>query len=172
MKEITQAIDAWATAEFNATMKLWGYCELVTKSDQTIPVTIPNRDQVSIDDRYDLVTWMRRDGNLSLGEEIEGNGWSFGIQQGPVQNQNIRLVVAHKVWIGEDFIIDFVKAIPRTLTVSGYSIVSVDKSVILVDPDHEAVYRAELGETNYEKHRFTWNVYALTIPVAYVPCEV
>lgn len=172
MKAITEAIDAWTAGEFAVTMKLWGYCELMTRQDQVMPVTIPDRNQVSIDDRYQLLTWIRRDGNVSLGSDIEGNDWSFGLKEAPVQKQNLRIVIAHKVEIGEDFIIDFIKAFPRTFDVDGYSIVSVDNRGISVDPDHEAVYKTELGETSYEKHRFTWNVYAVTVPIEYIPCEV
>ena len=172
MKAITEAIDAWTEEQFGHTMKLWGYCELMTRKDQSTPVTIPDREQVSLDDRYSLITWIRREGNLSLGDDIEGNDYSFGIQQAPVQTQNIRIVIAHKNATDEDLIIDFIKSFPRTLDVDGYSIVSINKSEISVDTDHEQVYRTELGETNYDKHRFTWNVYALTVPVQYIPCEV
>lgn len=172
MKEITEAIDAWTAGEFNHTMKLWGYCELMTRKDQVLPVTIPDRNQVAIDDRYEIVTWIRREGNLSLGNEIEGNDWSFGLQQAPVQTQNLRIILAHKISIGEDFITDFLKAFPRRFDVDGYSIVSVNKPSISVDTDHEAVYKDELGETVYERHRFTWNVYALTVPIEYIPCEI
>lgn len=172
MKAITEAIDVWTTSEFAYTMKLWGYCELMTRQGQVMPVTIPGRLQVSLDDRYDLITWIRRDGNLTLASDIEGEDWSFGIQQAPVQKQNLRIVLAHKVSIGEDFIIDFIKAFPRLFDVDGYSLVSVDRTGISVDTDHEDVYRIELAETNYEKHHFTWNVYAVTVPIEYIPCEV
>lgn len=172
MKAITEAIDAWTTGEFSHTMKLWGYCELMTRQDQVMPVTIPDKHQVSIDDRFELVTWIRRNGNLTPAADIEGEDWAFGLRQAPVQKQNLRIVVAHKVSIGEDFIIDFIKAFPRLFDVDGYSIVSVDRTGISVDPDHEVVYRAELGETTYERHRFSWNVYAVTVPIEYIPCEV
>lgn len=172
MKEITEAIDAWTTAEFTSTMKLWGYCELMTRQDQVMPVTINGREQVTLDDNYDLITWIRRDGSKTLGNEIEGNDWGFGVKQGIVQTQSVRIVVAHKIAIGEDFMEDFVKEFPTTLDVDGYSIVSVNKNGITIDPDHEAVYRTELGATNYEKHRFLWNVYALIVQLEYIPCTV
>lgn len=172
MKEITEAIDAWTTATFSSNMKLWGYCELMTRQDQVMPVTINGRDQVSLNDNYDLVTWIRREGNKALVNEIEGNDWGFGLKQGLVQTQSVRIVVAHKIAIGEDFIEDFLKEFPITLDVDGYSIVSVNKNGITVDPDHETVYRTELGATNYEKHRFTWNVYAVIVPIEYIPCSL
>lgn len=172
MKAITEAIDVWTASEFAQVMKLWGYCELMTRKDQVMPVTIPDRRQVSLDDKFGLITWMRLPGTISLGNEIEGNDWGFGLQQGTVQTATLRLIVAHRTNIGEDFIIDFLKAFPRSFQVDGYSIVSVNKSTISVDADHEAIYLAELGATNYEKHRFDWNLYALSINVEFIPCEV
>lgn len=172
MKEITEAIDVWTEGNFNHTLKLWGYCELMTKSGQVMPVTIPERQQVSLDDRFEVMTWIRLTGGPTPSKEIEGNDWGFGLNDTPVQIATLRLVIAHKVIIGEDFIIDFVKRIPRSLTVDGYSIVSINKPGITVDPDHEAIYLTELGPTVYEKHRFDWNLYALSIPVEFIPCEV
>lgn len=172
MKEITEAIDAWFTGQYAHSMKLWGYSELMTKKDQTMPVTIPGRQQVALNDLFQLNTWMRLPSSLQLGNEIEGNDWGFGLQQGLVQTATLRLVIAHKISIGEDFIITLLKDFPRTLDVDGYSIVSVNKNGITVDTDHEAVYRTELGETAYEKHRFDWNLYALSINVEFIPCEV
>ena len=172
MKEITEAIDSWTEDEFNHTLKLWGYSELMTKSGQVMPVTIPERHQVSLDDRFELITWIRLPGTISLGNEIEGNDWSFGIKQAPVQTATLRLVLAHKVSIGEDFIVEFLKRFPRSFDVDGYQIVSVNKPSITVDADHETVYATELGATAYEKHRFDWNVYALSINVEFIPCEV
>lgn len=172
MKEITEAIDAWAEDNFNHTLKLWGYCELMTKKDQVMPVTIPERKQVSLDDRFEVITWIRLPGTISLGNEIEGNDWSFGLKSAPVQVATLRMIVAHKVIIGEDFIVEFLNRFPRTFDVDGYSIVSVNKPAITVDADHETVYVTELGATVYEKHRFDWNIYALAINIEFIPCVI
>lgn len=175
MKEITEALDAWMTAQYGYTMKLWGYSELVVKSNQVMPRTITGSAaegvQVAIDDRYQINTWMRVTA-LSLGNEIEGNDWGFGLKEGYVQSATLRFILAHKITIGEDFLITFIKDLPRTLDVDDYAIVSINKKGITVDPDHEAVYRTELGETAYEQHRFNWNVYAITIPIEFIPCTI
>lgn len=171
MKEITEAIDAWTSAQYGYSKQLWGYCELMTKTDQVMPVTINGRKQVSLHDSYEIITWMRLTGK-ALRNEIEGNNWAFGLNQGIVQSATLRFILAHKVSIGEDFIVTFLSDFPRLFTVDGYQIVSVDKAAITIDPDHEAVYRTELGETVYEKHRFDWNIYALSINVEFIPCEV
>lgn len=172
MKEITEAIDSWTEDNFNHTLKLFGYCELMTKKDQVMPVTIPERKQVSLDDRYEVITWMRLTAGPTPTNEIEGNDWGFGLKDTPALMATLRLVVAHKVSIGEDFIIDFIKSFPRGFTIPGYSIISINKRGITTDPDHEAIYLTELGATVYERHRFDWNLYALSIPVEFIPCEV
>ena len=172
MKEITEAIDHWVGDQYGCIKKLYGYSELMTKSDQVMPVTIPDRQQVSLDGNFELITWIRLPGQIGLGNEIEGNDWSFGLQQGLVQTATLRLILAHKVDFNEKFIITFLKEFPRKFTVDGYSIVSVNKTTIAVDADHESIYRTELGETAYEKHRMDWNIYALSINVEFIPCEV
>lgn len=176
MKEITEAIDAWTNSQYAAVnRKLFGYSELMRKtatgSEQPMPVTIPDRAQVSLDDRYDLITWIRLPGQINTGNEIDGNDWSFGLDVAPVQTATLRFIVAHKTTLGEDFIIDFVKAIPSTLIVSGYQFVSVDRPGITVDADHESIYTTELGNTVYEKHRFTWNIYAIGLNIQFIPNE-
>jgi hypothetical protein len=176
MKAITEAIDAWTNSQYSGiTRKLFGYSELMRKtstgSEQPMPVTIPTREQVSLNDRYDLITWIRLPGQINSGDEIDGNDWSFGLSVAPVQTATLRFIVAHKVLLGEDFIIGFINAIPSLLTVSGFQIVSVDRPGIAVDADHEAIYTTELGNTVYEKHRFTWNIYALTLNIEYLPNE-
>lgn len=172
MKEITQAIDAWTEGEFRYTKKLWGYSELMKKADQVIPVTINERKQVSLNDIYELITWIRLISGPNNTNLLDGNDWSFGLQEAPVKTITLRIIVAHKISIGEDFIIDFLKAFPGQFTIDGYSIVSVNRKAITVDPDHEAIYLTELGATVYEKHRFDWNIYALEVMVEFIPCEV
>lgn len=170
MKAITKAIDCWLEETYPYNKKLHGYSELMTRKDQVMPVTINGRDQVALDDNFDLITWMRLPGTLSLGNEIEGDDWGFGLKQGVVQTANLRLVIAHKVKMCESFIIKLLRDLPAMLIVEGYQIVSINKSDISVDADHESVYTTELGDTAYEKHRFEWNLYALEIPIDFIPC--
>src|SRR5690349_20302621 len=107
MIEIIESFDAWTTETYpQLTQKLWGYTELVHKtekgSDQPMPVTINNtsdRQQVALDDRYQLITWFRLPGTISLSNEVDGNDWAFGLQQGIVQTANLRWVIAHRVEI-------------------------------------------------------------------------
>jgi hypothetical protein len=177
MKEIVDAIDVWTNTEYSSvTRRLFGYCELMRKtaaggSEQPIPVTIPTRAQVSLDDRYDLMTWIRLPGTIRLGNDVSGNDWGFGLDEGKVQTSSLRFIVAHKVALGESFIIDFINALPSVLNVSGYEVVSLDKNSINVDADHESIYTTELGRTVYEKHRFTWNIYAISLDVEFIPCK-
>lgn len=176
MKEITEAIDAWTNSQYSSVnRKLFGYSELMRKtatgSEQPMPVTIPGREQVSLNDRYNLITWIRLPGQINTGDEIDGNDWSFGLQVAPVQTATYRFIIAHKVSLGEDFIVEFIKNVPSTLVVSGFQFISVDRPGITVDADHESIYTTELGNTVYEKHRFTWNIYALTLNIQFIPNE-
>lgn len=176
MIDIVTAIDSWTNTEYAAVnKKLFGYCELVrktsTNSEQPFPTTIPGRKQVSLIDTYDLITWVRLPGTIQPQNDIEGNNWAFGLDDAPVQRAGLRMIVAHKISLGENFIINFVKNIPKSFDINGYSIVSINKSDINTDADHEGVYRTELGDTVYEKHRLTWNIYAITLNVEYITCE-
>lgn len=172
MKAITEAIDCWFGSKYPYKMKLFGYSELMTRKDQVMPVTINTRDQVSLDDKFDLITWIRLPGTLTLGNEIEGDDWAFGLKQGVVQEATLRLVIAHKIGLCENLILDILQNFPVKLTVENYQIVSINKADISVDADHESIYNTELGQTAYEKHRFPWNLYALEIPVQFIPCTV
>jgi hypothetical protein len=185
MKTIVDALDSWTASEYSGlTRKLWGYCELGKKSskgannntsEQPFPMAIidgsSERHQVAIKDTVHLNTWVRLVGNIGTTNAIEGQEWGFGLEQGKVQSASLRWVVAHSVKLGEDWILGFIKSIPVMLEIDGYDIVSIDKNSISVDTDHEAIYRTELGETGYEKHRFTWNIYAISLNVEFIPCE-
>jgi hypothetical protein len=180
MIEIIQALDNWTVSQYPAlTRKLFGLCELSKKtaqgSEQPVPAKIHNgtsqREQVSLKDNVDLVTWVRIPNNIQASENIENNNWSFGLQDNPVQTTILKWVIAHKVALGEDWIYTFLKNIPRSFSVTGYQFVSVDRGASSVDTDHENIYRTELGEGNYEKHRFTWNIYAISLNVEYIICD-
>lgn len=180
MIEIIQAFDEFTDTYTDIEKKLYGYCELMHKtekgSDQPMPVRVvdgnSNRGEyAALDDRYQLITWFRLPGIIELGDEIDGENWAFGLSDGDVQSVNLRWVIAHRVELGERWIFDFLKAIPKKFKLDGYQIIRVNKSGISVDADHETIYNTELGRTVYEKHRFTWNIYVLSpIRVEYILC--
>jgi hypothetical protein len=181
MIEIIQALDDWTVSQYpTLTRKLFGLCELAKKtaqgSEQPIPAKIHNgtsqREQVSLKDNCDLVTWVRLQNSIQTSQNIEDQNWSFGLQDNPVQSTILRWVVAHKIRLGESWINIFLRHIPKTLTVDGYQIVSIDRGASSIDTDHENIYRTELGETNYEKHRFAWNLYVINLNVECIPCSL
>jgi hypothetical protein len=173
MTEIIEAIDSWTLNRYGIyNEKLYGFCELMRKTvgennaEQVFPVTIPGRQQVSLDDRYNFITWMRwiQPATYEASEE-----WSFGKSEARVGTVPIRLVLAHRTTLGEDMVFDFINAFPSKFDVSGYQFVFVDGRPS-IDPDHEAIYTAELSNTVYEKHRFNWNIYLLNINVQFLEC--
>lgn len=178
MIEVIAEFDAWTAAQYPLlTQKLWGYTELVHKtegtSDQPIPVTINNtsdRQQIALDDRYELITWFRLPGTIELGNEVDGNDWAFGLQQGIVQRPTLRWVIAHRVEIGDNWIFGFLNAIPAIFKIPGYQITHIDRNALTLDTDHENIYLTELGKTVYEKHRFTRNLWVVNVPVEYILC--
>lgn len=180
MTDIVKGIDAWMTETYGNmySLLLYGFCELSnrTNSDgatQPIPLTITGthkRAQVALDDRRQLITWIRLPGTITLGENIDENNWAFGLDDGNVSTANLRMVVAHKVELGEDLIVDIARGIPSFLSNTGYKIISVDKGNILIDADHETIYNTELGAGQYEKHRTVWNLYVINVSVQYIPC--
>lgn len=166
--------------EIETFLKGFGYVELTYRTNenssrQPIPMTIngtSDRDQVSLDDRFQVMSWFRLPGQVNQGRDIENNDWSFGFQQSPVQKAGIRWVVAWRVELGEQFIFDLLSDIPGSLSVDGYKIASINRGLLSSDFDHESIYRTELGETVYEKHRFTWNMVVINLPLEYIPSSV
>jgi hypothetical protein len=176
MIAIVAALDSFLNTTFSAyTRKFWGLCELSnrtnTESGQPIPVNMTGthkRDQVSLDDKFQMVAWWRL-GNFTTSNEIDGNDWDFGLDENSIQRQEITLIFAHKVELGESLIYQITQGLPGILNVSGFEIVSVDRTSIAVDHDHESIYLTELGATRYEQHRFPWNLYAVTVSIEFVP---
>lgn len=179
MIDIVQEIDAWTETQYpELTKKLWGYCELMHKTtgtpptDQPMPVKIIDgvadrgTGQVALDDKYNLITWVRLPGNINI---VENEDDQWGIKDGRRQGAQLRWVIAHKVELGENFIIEFMRDIPDRFSVDGYELVFVNRN-IEVDADHETVYNTELGKTAYERHRFNWNVYAVALNVEFKKC--
>jgi hypothetical protein len=170
-------IDAF-TSEFlaesypDATSRLYGYTELVRKKDQPMPVIINGTadrsvgGQISLNDQYDVITWVRLPGTIRT---VTSEQDMWGLKEGRRQQVTLRWIIAHKVTLGENFIIDILQHVPGDFQIDGYQFVLVSPD-INVDADHEAVYTTELGETVYEKHRFDWNIYAVELQLEYIVC--
>lgn len=180
MTEIIDALDDFINDRYSIySKKAYGFCELVHKTsgsggaEETFPITIPDypdttRVKVSIDDRYNLITWMRWAQPVTY--EVSED-FSFGKTEARMGTFQIRLIFAHKTLLGEDLVFDLVNSLPSTLTVSGFRAVWVNPSPS-IDPDHEAIWQTEFGGISaYEKHRFTWNLYVVNITVQFLECE-
>lgn len=188
MTGIIDAIDDFINDRYPYSKKLYGFCELVRKTagdqestrggvttaggEQVFPMTIPDspstaREKVSLDDRYNLITWIRWVSPVTYAASEE---WSFGKDEARVGTINLRLIFAHRTTLGEDLVFDLVNALPTEFSISGFQFAHVDGTPT-IDPDHEAIYQTELGNTVYEKHRFTWNLYAVNITVQFLECE-
>lgn len=176
MTELIEAIDAYTADYFSSyVLKNWGFCELMKKTAgeggavQPIPVTIPGRKQVSLLDTYEIITWIRMTGNVQYEPNEE---WSFGKNEARFATVPLRLVFANKVSLSnaENLVFEYLQNFPSKLTVADYEFIFIGANST-VDPDHESVYQTELGDTVYEKHRFTWNVYAVNLNVQFIICE-
>lgn len=185
MTGIIEALDEitadWLTENYPAlvaspvTNKLFGFCELTNRTvdnkTQPIPATIngtSDRQKVSLDDRFKFMTWIRLEDITRSSNVINGDDWAFGFDEGKVKSTNFRFILAHTVDLGEDLVYNFVDDLPNVINVDGYKLVFIDKNQITVDTDHEAIYRTELGDTVYEKHRFKWNIYAISLLCEYI----
>lgn len=171
MTNIIEAIDAWTANRYSSySQKLWGFCELMHKTssgkDQVMPITIPERKQVSLDDRYQFITWIRWTENVSY--EVDED-WSFGKIQQRKSKLPLRIVLAHKVILGENIVFDFIENLPVQFKIDGFKFVFVGDSPS-IDPNHETIYTTELSDTVYEKHRYDWNIYVINLGVEYISC--
>lgn len=180
MTDIVAGIDAYMTTKYASSFacKFYGFCELTKRSTtegtpQPIPVTINGthkREQVAIDDRFQLLTWIRSNGAISLGQTVDDQDWGFGLDSGNVSNASLRMVVAHRVEYGENLIIDIARGLPSLIDSTNYKIISIDKRAVTISDDHETIYNTELGSGQYEKHRTPWNLYVINIPIQYIRC--
>lgn len=149
----------------NEGIRFEGLCDQVIKGDQVHPVTIDERRQVSINDRWGGLVFHRLL-NSSLDPSDEQ---SFGRKTGKKFNQVLRTVIAVKAKKGEGFIIDFAQAIPETLTIADtYEFINIES--INLNMDQLSVHNTEFGETNYEKHVQTWNIAALEYEIEFIKC--
>jgi len=172
MTEFITAIDEYTNERYGSLkVKTFGFCELMHKtaenSDQPIPVTIPNRAQVSLDNKFDLITWVRWEEPVSYQVSDE---WSYGKNTAREGSLVARIVIAHKVELGEDLVFDFVNNFPNTLNIPGFNFIFIEDNQ-RVDPNHEGIYLTELGKTVYEKHRFTWNLYVVNFTFQFMSCD-
>lgn len=141
-----------------------GLCDLLKKQDQVHPVTIDDRKQVSINDRWDVIHYHRLEGASFASGELQ----QFGRSTGRQLTQNIRTIVCAKAKKGEDWIYTFVQSIPESLTLTNYEFIDINDINIIID--QEATYIAEFGNNSYEKHIQTWNIYALEYGVEFLKC--
>jgi len=177
---LAEWIENWTIDHVNSspalTVKNWGFVELVNRkskgksseSNQPIPMTINgtgDREQVSLDDRYSFIEWIRWTSPL---QAVPNDDDSWGLKEGKRKTLPLRIVIAHKVELGENLVIEIAEGLPEVIYLSGFDFIFVNGWSI--DPNHEQVYVTELGETVYELHRFDWNVYAIDLEVQFKAC--
>lgn len=172
MKEICDKLDEILLAALpNEGIRFFGLCQPVLKNDQTHPVTIEDNKQVSLDDKYKAICFHRLNGTADIPESEEQD---FGRSTGRKRSQPMRLFIAHKVIMGEEWIDTFWKEIPETLDVedgSGLDIYEfVDITNLSLDTNQVEIYNTEFGDNNYEKHRIPWNIYAIEYNVEFIRC--
>lgn len=169
----TEFLDEYYPAVLTSERKLFGFTELITKNGQPMPVIINGTAdrgtvQVSLDDKYKFMSWVRLPGTISQSASEEDN---WGLREGRRLNAGLRWIVAHRVELGEVLITELLQYIPTLFVgMPTYEYVFVDDN-ISVNADHEGVYLTELGNTVYEKHRLTWNVYAIELNLEFLICQ-
>lgn len=170
MKYITALLDKHARLYLDQYRHVFhGLSELVTRDNKVMPATIPERKTVALDDRYDLITWMRQEGDVTVDTGVIRG---FGRNPKMLQGAPIRWVFAHKSELGENLVHEFFASIPRKLNDpdKNFSVILIDETNRTIDSHHEQIYTTELGETAYHRHRLKWNVYAINIRVSFIPC--
>lgn len=184
---ITDHIKNW-TADYasispDTLIKNWGFCELayreyadvagtVQGSQSTQPTVMTvngtaDRDTVTLDDQYDFIEWVRINQPI---DTVLDESEDWGLRRGKRQNIHLRIVIAHKVAMGEDLIFNLVNELPENIVIPGFEFVYLDE-FSSIDTDHEGIYNTELGKTAYEQHRFNWNIYVLNLTVQCIPCR-
>jgi hypothetical protein len=166
LETILNELDRQLLATFkNDGLKAYGFCELVSKGDSIQPVTC-NKDRIhaAINDRYDGIFYHRQLANAPITEDEE---FSFGRLKLRFQPR-IRTVIALKHRKGEEFIFSFIEAIPEKIILSGYKFVLLTPGTLIAD--QEAVVNQEYGQIAYEKHRTSWNIYALEYDIDFMLC--
>lgn len=172
MKEIVDALDTYLggvidNSSPDFTFKFWGLSELVTKDKDRFPVTVNGRLKVSIEDRYDLMTFHR----IISTDSTEDEEYSFGLNTAYRTRITLRTVLSHKISIGEDYRYTFANLIPDDLLINGFSFIYFIPNSL--DEDHERVYNEEWPNQDqvvYHRHRLPWNVCAFTTVVEFIKC--
>lgn len=184
MNEIIESISAYITTwasdnveQSPLAVKSWGFAELANRtskgkastSTQPIPMTINGtgqREQIAIDDRYDFISWIRLNSPVSL-VRSEADDW--GLTEGKRLRLPLRIVIAHKVELGEDLVFNLADSFPPNMVLDGFDFIFLNSDGA-VETDHENIYTTELGATVYEQHRFNWNIYVLNLDIEYKRC--
>jgi len=167
LTDICEQIDLYITNKIPCPgIKFFGLAELATKADQPHPVTINDRVQIAINDRYDGIFYHRLlSSGLTQPENLQWGNVSLSLYR-----SRMKSILAFKVRkLAEEFIYDFVNAMPDILTVTNYKSVDVTNDVTIL-ADQESVYRGEFGKGDYEKHILTWNIYAIEYTVEFIKC--
>jgi hypothetical protein len=168
LEEILNSLDASLLSTFkDKGLKAYGLCELITKDDKVNPVTVDkDRKQAQIHDRFNGIFYHRLLQSFPVEDSEE---FSFGIALSKKFVVRIRTFIAYKVQLGEKFIFDFVDAIPdRIEGLTDYKFVLLDSGQLIAD--HEAVFIQEYGNHSYEKHRTSWNIFALEYDLEFILC--
>lgn len=184
--KIAEFIEQWALDNASPVLvKNYRFAEIVNRSSkgitknirnqptistQPIPITIPGdgseAEQIALNDQYNFIFWIRINGRVSFTLN-EDDSW--GLTQGRRPNLPLRIVIAHRNDLGEDLVYNLIQEMPEHFNIDGFDLVFVD-SIGEVDDDHETIHNTELGLTNYEKHRFTWNIYTVNVNVQFKTC--
>lgn len=152
-------------------IRFHGLCQPVIKGNQTHPVTVLDKKQVSIDSRWDAICFHRLNGTASITPSDEQD---FGRSLGRKRVQPMRTFIAHKVNKGEEWIDTFINNIPAHISLVDvnnsplYEFIDIGELSLLTD--QVSIYNEEFGDNNYEKHIQNWNVYALEYSVEFIRC--
>lgn len=152
-------------------LKAYGLCELVQKDDKPNPVTVTpinnTRTPAQIHDRFNGIFYHR----LLYSNYVEDLDHSFGDQLRKKFTVRMRVVVAYKIKLGEEFMFEFVAEFPEKLStteLTDYKFVHLGQGNLIAD--HEAVFIQEYGNNSYEKHRTSWNIFALEYDIDFILC--
>jgi mannitol-1-phosphate/altronate dehydrogenase len=170
LEKICVNIDTILQATFKTKgLKAYGLCELVDKDGKPNPITVDKkRIPAQIHDRFDGIFYHRI---LANNPYVEDEEHSFGATLKKKFTVRMRCVVAYKVKLGEEFMFEFANAFPDKLVVTylpEYKFVHLGQGNLIAD--HEAVFIQEYGNNSYEKHRTSWNIFALEYDIEFILC--
>lgn len=175
--KMAEFIETWAEDQASSLIvKNYGFAELVNREsrgktstgNQPIPITIPGDGsealQIALDDQFNFIFWIRVLRTVSTRNDQD----AWGLKDGKRLSLPMRIVIAHRNNLGEDLVYNLANDIPASFVIPGFEFANTEN--IDVDNDHEVIHDTELGKTNYEKHRFTWNIYVINLNVEFIPC--